>query len=214
MAGDAVAIAEFDTRIDPVVNDQVLATAQALKASPLRGVRDIVPTYCAVAVYFDPLDVPASAVCDWLSAAARHSAVPSRAPQTVTRIPVSYGGSNGPDLPAVARFAGLSEEEVVRLHTERIYRVYMLGFLPGFAYLGSVDPRIAAPRLASPRTRVPAGSVGIAGAQTGVYPQDAPGGWLLIGRTSRRLFDAGVEPPAVLEVGGLVQFEATAQSGA
>jgi KipI family sensor histidine kinase inhibitor len=123
-------------------------------------------------------------------------------------IPVSYGGADGPDLPAVALFASVSEEDVIRIHQGTIYRVYMLGFLPGFAYLGSVNPRIAMPRVQAPRARVPAGSVGIAGAQTGVYPCDAPGGWRIIGRTPIAVFDSARPDPFLLKAGDRVKFVA------
>jgi KipI family sensor histidine kinase inhibitor len=122
------------------------------------------------------------------------------------RIPVSYGGEFGPDLAAVAAFGRCTEEDVIRLHARKVYRVYMLGFLPGFGYMGSVDPRIAMPRLETPRMRVAAGSVGIAGAQTGVYPTDTPGGWRIIGRTGTRMFDPAWERPFLLKAGDLVQF--------
>ena len=121
-------------------------------------------------------------------------------------IPVSYGGASGPDLEAVAEFAECSEADVVQLHMQARYRVYMLGFLPGFAYMGTVDRRIAMPRLDTPRMRVNAGSVGIAGEQTGIYPCDTPGGWRIIGRTSAKLFDATRAQPSLLKAGDYVTF--------
>ena len=123
-------------------------------------------------------------------------------------MPVCYGGGLGPDLSAVAAFGGVTEAEVATLHSSRPYRVFMLGFVPGFAYMGTVDQRIAAPRLASPRTRVPAGSVAIAGEQTGIYPMDTPGGWLLIGRTTVKPFDPARPRPFLFKAGDLVQFYA------
>jgi KipI family sensor histidine kinase inhibitor len=119
---------------------------------------------------------------------------------------VSYGGADGPDLDAVAAFAGCTPEEVVERHAGRTYRVYMLGFVPGFAYMGRVDPTIAAPRHRMPREKVPAGSVGIAGEQTGVYPMETPGGWQLVGRTRLQMFDASRERPSLLAPGDLVRF--------
>src|SRR4029453_11750555 len=116
-------------------------------------------------------------------------------------IPVHYGGSDGPDLADVALAAGLSEAEVVARHAGASYRVFMLGFLPGFAYIGPLDPSLARPRRATPRPRVPAGSVAIAGVLTGIYPMESPGGWHLIGRTTAKLFDAGGTPPAILRAG-------------
>ncbi len=121
-------------------------------------------------------------------------------------IAVRYGHEHGPDLAAVAEFAGCSEPEVIRIHSEALYRVYMLGFLPGFAYLGSVDRRIAMPRLDTPRVKVPAGSIGIAGTQTGIYPCDTPGGWRIIGRTAVAAFDASRARPSLLEPGQHVKF--------
>ena len=119
---------------------------------------------------------------------------------------VCCGGSLGPDLAEVAAFAGCSPDEVVALHGSRTYRVYLVGFVPGFPYMGTVDPRIAMPRRATPRVKVPAGSVGIAGEQTGIYPTETPGGWRLIGRTPIRLFDAGREPACLFEAGARVRF--------
>jgi KipI family sensor histidine kinase inhibitor len=124
----------------------------------------------------------------------------------VIEIPVQYGGDGGPDLAAVAQFAGCTEEEVIARHSGVTYRVYMLGFVPGFSYMGRVDPNIAAPRHRVPRERVAAGSVGIAGGQTGVYPVDSPGGWQLIGRTDRVMFDPNREQPSLLAPGDLVRF--------
>ena len=124
------------------------------------------------------------------------------------RIPVRYGGGDGPDLEAVAEFAGCTPEDVIARHSRAIYRVYMIGFVPGFCYMGRVDRSIAAPRRRVPRERVPAGSVGIAGEQTGVYPIATPGGWQLIGRTDAVMFDAARTPPSLLQPGELVQFVA------
>lgn len=135
-------------------------------------------------------------------------AVPSR---KKVIIPVCYGGEYGPDLEFVSQYTGLSEEEVVKIHTACTYRVYMLGFLPGFPYLGGMDERIAAPRLETPRTRIPAGSVGIAGSQTGFYPMESPGGWRIIGRTPIKAFDPFSDNPFLLAPGDLVQFRAIGQ---
>jgi len=142
-----------------------------------------------VAVYFDPLRTDVHALADRLDReAAREAPEPARAASPI-RIPVCYGGEFGPDLAEVARFAGMSEAEIIELHSAPVYRVFMLGFVQGFAYLGTVDPRIAAPRRATPRVRVAAGSVGIAGLQTGIYPSESPGGWQLVGRTPVKPFD-------------------------
>jgi KipI family sensor histidine kinase inhibitor len=165
-AGDACILVQFDERIAPEVNARAVAAAAALDQAALPGVRDIVPTFRTLAVHFDPLRTHYAALMDAVRAAARLTPAAGTSPASgaVTRIPVCYGGEFGPDLPEVARFAGLSEDAVVDLHRAVSYRVFMLGFMPGFAYLGSVPEPIAAPRRRSPRTHVSAGSVGIAGA--------------------------------------------------
>jgi KipI family sensor histidine kinase inhibitor len=170
-------------------------------------VRDVAPGYCTIGVHFDPLQTDLAALEQAIkSEYAALERVESVAERTPIEIPVSYGGQDGPDLGVVARHAGCSEAEVIARHSRRTYRVYMLGFVPGFSYMGRVDPSIAAPRHRVPRERVPAGSVGIAGGQTGVYPVQSPGGWQLIGRTSTVMFDADRTPPSLLSAGDLVRF--------
>lgn len=205
MAGDSTVIVEFEDRIDPAVNAQAVALADAARAAALPGVRDIVPTFRSVAIYFDPLRTDMEALSRVLEAGARSSGPLSRASNPI-RIPVCYGGEFGPDLADVARLAGLSESAVVDLHAGSTYRVFMLGFLPGFAYMGSVDERIAAPRRATPRVRVPIGSVAVAGVQTGIYPSESPGGWQLIGRTPLKPFDRRRAQPFLFAAGDAVQF--------
>jgi len=207
-AGDAVLIVEFAERVDPIINARVIALAERLKAVAPRGVLDVVPTFRSVAVYFDPLrtdhDRLVAELQDLASAAVPldiHRSEP-------IQIPVEYGGTYGPDLADVARFAKASEDEVVRLHTAVTYRVFMLGFVPGFAYMGTVDQRIAAPRRQTPRTTVPIGSVGIAGVQTGIYPSKMPGGWQLIGRTALKPFDLSRAEPSLFKPGDTVRFVA------
>jgi inhibitor of KinA len=157
-------------------------------------------------VYFDPLHTDSEALTACLEREAARPALAASAPRPAVRIPVCYGGDLGPDLPAVAAFSGLRELEVVRRHAAETYRVFMLGFVPGFAYLGIVDQRIAMPRHATPRVRVPSGSVGIAGGQTGVYSADTPGGWQLIGRTPVKPFDPERAQPFLMKAGDAVQF--------
>jgi inhibitor of KinA len=205
-AGDSALIVEFDERIDPEVNARAIACAEAIQAAQLAGVRDIVPTYRSVAVYFDPLRTEYDALIDCLEREATSFTPAAMVERTPVRIPVCYGGDLGPDLTGVASFASMTESDVMRLHSDAIYRVFMLGFVPGFAYLGVVDERIAMPRRATPRVRVPAGSVGIAGGQTGVYPAETPGGWQLIGRTPVKPFDAERADPFLMKAGDAVQF--------
>jgi inhibitor of KinA len=205
-AGDSALIVEFEARIDPGVNARTIACAEAIQAAGVAGVRDVVPTYRSVAVYFDPLRTDHDTMMACLERAAARPLAPASAARTPVRIPVCYGGDMGPDLAAVASFAGLSESDVVGVHAAGVYRVFMLGFVPGFAYLGIVDGRIAMPRRATPRVRVPAGSVGIAGVQTGVYPAETPGGWQLIGRTPVKPFDPSRAEPFLMKAGDAVQF--------
>jgi len=205
-AGDAAFVVEFDEAIDPAVNARVMDLAATLRVARRPGVRDIVPTYRSVAVYFDPLKADVIALQDLLVREGATAAASAEAPRPAVRIPVCYGGDFGPDLDAVAGHAGLTGEEVVRIHTAGTYRVFMLGFLPGFAYLGVLDPRIGAPRLDAPRPSVPAGSVGIAGQQTGIYPTETPGGWRVIGRTPVKPYDAERASPFLLNPGDVVRF--------
>ena len=207
-AGDSALIVEFEARIDLTVNARVIALGEAIQAAAVAGVCDVVPTYRSVAIHFDPLrtDVNALSACiDREAARAGESSGMARPP---VRIPVCYGGEFGPDLAAVAGFARATDEEIVALHTATTYRVFMLGFVPGFAYMGIVDQRIAMPRHAVPRVRVPARSVAIAGVQTGIYPADTPGGWQLIGRTPTRPFDPDRPEPFLMKAGDAVQFYA------
>jgi KipI family sensor histidine kinase inhibitor len=211
-AGDSALVVEFEDVIDPVVNDRVIAVAAAIEAGRFAGVRDVVPTYRSLAVYFDPLHVHYAALLACLERSTQAAAVQRSRTSDPVRIPVCYGGELGPDLDAVAEFAGLTPADVVAVHTAVIYRVFMLGFVAGFAYLGSVDDRIAMPRHATPRVRVPAGSVGIAGVQTGVYPAETPGGWRLIGRTPVKPFDLQRPDPFLMKAGDAVRFHAISRA--
>jgi inhibitor of KinA len=205
-AGDSALIVEFEERIDPAVNARALGCAITIQAANLPGVRDVVPTYRSVAIYFDPLRTDSAAMMACVNRAAAQAVPDLAAARAPVRVPVCYGGELGPDLAGVAAFAGLPEDDVVRLHTRRTYRVFMLGFVPGWAYLGIVDERIAMPRRSTPRVRVPSGAVGIAGVQTGVYPAETPGGWQLIGRTPVKPFDASRADPFLMQPGDAVQF--------
>ncbi|MGE0815227.1 MAG: 5-oxoprolinase subunit PxpB [Vicinamibacterales bacterium] len=206
-AGDALVLVELEAAIDPAVNRRAVALAHAIGAARIRGVRDVVPAYASVGVHVDPLGADLAALEAVIGRVWDRDA--DAADGRVVEIPVCYGGRFGPDLGEVAAFASCTEADVVARHAAGRYRVYMLGFLPGFAYLGGVEAAIAMPRRASPRTSVPAGSVGIAGRQTGVYPCESPGGWRLIGRTPLAMFDAARARPALLEPGDVVRFVPT-----
>jgi KipI family sensor histidine kinase inhibitor len=205
--GDSMLLVELGAAIDPVINERAILLAARLRARAGRGVLDIAPGYCTLGVHFDPLQTDLVALENAIRAeAASIERIGSVAERLPFEIPVHYGGDGGPDLAAVAEFAGCQAHDVVARHSGRVYRVYMLGFVPGFAYMGRVDPSIAAPRHRIPRERVPAGSVGIAGGQTGVYPVDSPGGWQLIGRTTTVMFDPAREQPSLLVPGDMVRF--------
>lgn len=208
-AGDSLVLVEFESTIAPEVNRRAVALAGAIAAARVPGVRDVVPAYASVGVHVDPLRFDQAAL-DAVVSHAWDTAAGAEPPARLVEIPVCYGGTFGPDLADVAAFAGCTEDDVVARHAAGRYRVYMLGFLPGFAYLGGVDDAIAMPRRSAPRTSVPAGSVGIAGRQTGVYPCESPGGWRLIGRTPRAMFDLTRREPALLAPGDVVRFVPTA----
>jgi inhibitor of KinA len=206
-SGDAAIVLELPARIDPAINERAVHLAQRIQTARHKGVRDVVTTYHTVAVYFDPAELELQRLADTLQGMLDEPE-PERTPSTRTvTVPVCYGGELGPDLGAVAAFAHCREDEVVGLHAGREYRVFMLGFVPGFTYLGTVEPRIAMPRRATPRMLVTAGSVGIAGEQTGIYPSDTPGGWQIIGRTPLRMFDLSRHDPFLLRPGDTVLFE-------
>lgn len=193
--GACGALAVLGSQISETTGARVAALERAVHRAHIAGITETVPAFASLLVRYDPL----RADYDGVSAELRRlagdiAAVNAQAGRTVD-VPVCYGGAYGEDLPAVARHAGLSEEEVIRLHSGRTYRIYMLGFLPGFPYLGGLDERLFTPRRETPRTRIPAGSVGIGGQQTGIYPMESPGGWQLIGRTPLCLFAPGRDLP-------------------
>ncbi len=204
--GDIGLLVKFGDSIDPAVNDRVMSFARAVERARLPGVVEVVPTYRSAAVYIDPVETDLASLREALSVLAGDLPTEAAGRQRTVTIPVLYGGEMGPDLPALAERAGLSVEQVIALHTAVEYRVYMLGFSPGFPYLGPVPEAIAAPRLPKPRIRVPAGSVGIAGRQTGIYPQDSPGGWRVIGRTPLTLYNPTWPDPFLVEPGDQVRF--------
>ena len=205
--GDSMLLVELEAVIDPVVNERAIQLASRIRAHRARGVRDVAPGYSTLGVHFDPLQTDLASLEQVIEQEfAALADLESITDRPIVEIPVSYGGAGGPDLEAVANFAACSVDEVIARHSSRTYRVYMLGFVPGFAYMGRVESSIAAPRHRVPRERVPAGSVGIAGLQTGVYPVESPGGWQLIGRTATVMFDANRDRPSLLAPGDVVRF--------
>ncbi len=206
VAGDAALVVEFGDRIDPAINRRVRELCLAVDRARPNGVSDLVPTYRSLLVNYDPRVTTFDALRERLAEIDSGLAAAPAPPPRVVEIPTSYGGEFGPDLPFVAEHAGMTPDEVVAIHSSADYLVYMMGFSPGFTYLGGMSERIAAPRLKTPRTAIPAGSVGIAQQQTGIYPVESPGGWQLIGRTPVTLFDPSRHPPVVVEAGDYIRF--------
>lgn len=208
LAGDSAIAIVFGDKIDENINRKVHAVARAIERANPKWLIEVVPTYASVYVYYDPLKVSYTEVIEeikpFLSVEPREE---EEKKKKVIEIPVAYGGEFGPDIEFVAKYNGLTVEEVIEIHSRPIYRVYMLGFLPGFVYLGGMDERIATPRLEKPRTRVPAGSVGIAGKQTGWYAIESPGGWRIIGRIPLKTFDPKRSPPSIVLPGDYVKFK-------
>ena len=199
---------ELGDEISPDINRRIRDLVLAIERRHVAGVVDLVPTYRSLLVYCDPLRVSLAELQREIAGLERHLGETPLPPPKVAEIPTCYGGWLGPDLEFVASYCKLTSDEVVRIHTSADYLVYMMGFTPGFTYLGGMSERIATPRLKTPRTLIPAGSVGIAQQQTGIYPVDSPGGWQLIGRTPVRLFDPQRDPPVVVEAGDYVRFVA------
>ncbi len=207
--GDCALSVEFGERVAPEISARVIALDRMLAETPLPGVVERVPTYRALTVHFDPLEIAPEVLEARLAplaeAAAQAGAEEARA--RLWRLPVAYGGAHGADLAALAARHGMSEAALVGLHAGETYRVYMLGFAPGFAYLGGLPERIETPRRAEPRLTTPAGTVSIGGKQTAVTSMAVPSGWHLIGRTPVPTFDAAAEPPCLLAPGDRVRFE-------
>lgn len=205
--GDCAISIDFGQVIDPKINRQIRQVIEQIKVLQLDGIIELVPTYCALLVQYDAMVYTYSDICKILEPTLQESVMDSANELvTIVEIPTVYGGEFGPDLGFVASHNHISEAEVVSIHSGTDYLVYMLGFIPGFTYLGGMDPRIATPRLSSPRTLIPAGSVGIAGEQTGTYPSDSPGGWQIIGRTPLTMYDMSKKQAALLRAGDYVRY--------
>lgn len=204
--GDCGVRIVFGDAISLEIHARIRRFGAALDADPIRGVTEWVGGYTVVTVYYQPWTISYNALCAALSQRLQPRDLAEALPERVVEIPVCYGGEFGPDLEEAAHCCGLSAAEMIQRHTEPFYPVYFLGFLPGFAYLGGLPLGLAVPRRAVPRLAVPAGVVGIAGEQTGVYPLETPGGWQIIGRTPVKLFDPEREPPSLLTLGDRVKF--------
>jgi inhibitor of KinA len=212
--GDQAITIQWGNGISLAANQKVMALFHSLQRNPVMGVEDMVPAYHSLTVCYNPIQLKKKAP-DASAYAFMRKQLTERAGllqetflpvSRLIRIPVCYAEAYAPDLASLAALHGISSEEVIAIHSAARYRVYMIGFLPGFPYMATVDKKIQTPRLAKPRTRVSAGAVGIAGAQTGIYPSDSPGGWQLIGQTPLKLFDVAKDNPVLLQPGDEVQF--------
>ncbi len=207
-AGDSSLLLQFGNKIDPDINARISATVQLMREQQIEGVVDIIPAFCSLLINYDPRVISYASIRTRMERILSMEIAAGSRKKKIFEIPVCYGGSFGPDLPAIAEHAGLSEQEVIDIHSGTDYLIYMLGFLPGFTYLGGLDERIHTPRLANPRIRIPEGSVGIGGSQTGIYPMDSPGGWQLMGMTPVRTYDPNRDTPILVEAGDYIRFVA------
>jgi KipI family sensor histidine kinase inhibitor len=206
--GDCALLVEFGNTIDLIINQKVHALNYLLSQVNINGVEECIPTYRSLLVRYNPLKTSyEKLVFQIKNMEKKLDAFNLRKEIQVLEVPTVYGGEYGPDLCFVAEYHNLSEDDVIRIHSQREYRVYMIGFIAGFPYLGEVAEEIATPRLETPRIKVPKGSVGIAGKQTGIYPREAPGGWRIIGRTPLQLFNPYKTKPTLLEPGDKVKFK-------
>lgn len=205
-AGDSSLLVEFGKKISPEINRKITAAVQMMKEQHIEGVVDVIPAFCSLLINYDPRVVTYGEIKERIQKIVRLEVKTGEVRKRIFEIPVCYGGEYGPDLGNIAEHAGLSEEEVIEIHSSRDYLIYMLGFLPGFTYLGGLDERIHTPRLANPRIKINAGSVGIGGSQTGIYPLDSPGGWQLMGMTPVKTYDPGRENSILVEAGDYIRF--------
>ncbi|MDD3705893.1 MAG: 5-oxoprolinase subunit PxpB [Clostridiaceae bacterium] len=207
MSGDKGLVVEFGNEISEPVNEKVRGMYLAIQKNQMPGIYELIPTYRSLLIQYNPLEIETDGLIEKLRIIEKDmGAIDLPKPRTV-EIPTIYGGEFGEDLSFVAEHNGLSEDEVIKIHTSIDYRIYMLGFTPGFSYLGGMSEKIATPRLKTPRTKIPGGSVGIAGKQTGIYPMESPGGWQLIGRTPVKLYDPTSETPIILQAGDYIRFK-------
>lgn len=204
--GDSALLIQFGNEISPALNQRVHALNALLLQQPIHGLLETVPAYATLLIHYNPLELTFEQLKNWVRE--KMDQVKDSFDRTPRRIevPVRYGGASGPDLETVAVSKGISPADVIRIHSEREYTVYMMGFTPGFPYMGLLDEKLIMPRMETPRTQVKAGAVAIAGSQTGIYPLDSPGGWHLLGSTSLRLFDPVSAAPFLFSPGDVVKF--------
>ncbi len=206
LMGDRGLLLEFGDEISPELNQKVRRMALAIQSKAIDGIVEAVPTYRSLLIIYNPLTLPLESLKEKLFEIEGNLRQITLPEPKLTRIPVVYGGPYGADLNYVAQYHEITPAEVIDLHCSRPYLIYMIGFMPGYPYMGELPEKLVTPRLKTPRISVPVGSVAIAQKQTGIYSVESPGGWQIIGRTPLKLFDAEKEPPALLQMGDLVQF--------
>ncbi|MBR5109657.1 MAG: 5-oxoprolinase subunit PxpB [Clostridia bacterium] len=204
--GDSSVLIVFGDTISAEINQRISSTVQLIRAQRIEGIVDMIPAFVSLLINYNPLVISYDALKKRLEKILQLETKASETVKRVFEIPVCYGGEYGPDLKNIAAHAGLSEREVIDIHTSCDYLIYMLGFLPGFCYLGGLDERIHTPRLETPRLKIPAGSVGIGGKQTGIYPMDSPGGWQLMGKTPVKTYDPERDPAILVQAGEYIRF--------
>lgn len=212
MAGDKALTMEFGNSISKEVNNKIRSITVAIETRNIKGIVELVPTYRSLMIHYNPLKISYDELINALKQLEIQLETIELPAAQVVEIPTLYGGEYGPDIENVANHNQLKLEDVINIHTSNEYLIYMLGFTPGFPYLGGMDSKIATPRLESPRTKINAGSVGIAGGQTGIYPIDSPGGWQIIGRTPIPLFDSQREIPILLKAGNYIIFRSIGEN--
>ena len=205
-AGDSAIVMEFGNTIEKEINAKISAVVENLKEKKIDGILDILPTYRSILINYDPVKISYSEMVEILKGLSKSNKDNKSDEVRLIEIPTLYGKEYGPDIEFVAENANLSVDEVIKIHSGKDYLVYMMGFMPGFTYLGGLDERIATPRLKSPRLKIEPGSVGIAANQTGMYPLESPGGWQLIGRTPLKLYDDTKEPPVFIQAGDYIRY--------
>lgn len=205
-AGDSSILLEFGKEISPQINARITALVRLMKEQEIEGVVDLIPSFCALLINYDPRVISYGRMKKRLEKLLKLEFQTGVSAARIFEIPVCYGGEYGPDLDNIAALAKMEPEEVIQIHASKDYLIYMLGFLPGFSYLGGLNERIHTPRLANPRIKIPAGSVGIGGSQTGIYPLDSPGGWQLLGLTPVKTYDPDREIPILFEAGDYIRF--------
>lgn len=209
--GDSAILVEFPQVISYEINNRIISLVELLKEQYIEGVMDMTPAFCSLLVHYDPRVVTYKKLVGRIEKMLTLNFESRTKVRKVYEIPVCYGGEYGPDLDFVAKNAGISVDEVIKIHTSEDYLIYMLGFLPGFPYLGGLNEKIHTPRLANPRIKIPAGSVGIGGVQTGIYPLESPGGWQLIGQTPVKTYDPERSSPILFEAGNYIRFRAVSE---